>query len=95
MTTELTDDTCATCGFDSADRTRQETIAVVARAAELVDRAFGPIDGPFLDEHPEDDTWPPLEYVEHIRKVFAHSRLISSKHSSLPNGPSAGRFHQR
>ena len=52
------------------------TIAVVARAAELVDSALGPIDGPFLNERPDDETWSPLEYVEHIREVFAHSRLI-------------------
>ena len=68
MTTELTDDTCATCGCDSADRTRQETIAVVARAGDwrYVYRA--------IDQHGQDVD----AYVSKRRNIEAATRFFET-----------------
>lgn len=92
MTDELTDDKCDDCGFDSSHRGRQETIATIARAGELVDAALGGSDGRFLNERPDDQTWSPLEYVDHVREVFLHSRLICEMALASPEQTYNGDF---
>ncbi len=92
MTDELTDDLCDDCGFDSSHRSREETIATVARAAELIESALAETGESFLNERPDDDAWSPLEYVEHVREVFFHSRLICEMALASPEQAYNGDF---
>lgn len=92
MTTELTDDVCDECGFDSSDRSREETIAVMAEAAELIKDALESTNGAMRNERPDETIWSPLEYVEHIREVFLHSRLICEQALAAPEQVYEGEF---
>lgn len=92
MTIELTDDTCNDCGFDSSDRGRAATIAALTGAPELVNIALGESNEVFLNRRPDDETWSPVEYVEHIREVFLHSRLICEQALANPELPYDGAF---
>lgn len=92
MATELTDDRCDVCGFRSSERTREEAIALVAGAAPLLDDSLGPLDVAVLNRRPDGETWSMLEYVEHIREVFRHSRLICEQALDTPGEPYEGGF---
>lgn len=92
VTAELTDDTCDACGFDSSARSRDQAIAVVAGASELIDDALGARDAAALNERADDETWSPLEYVEHVREVFLHNRLICEQALTTPGTTFEGAF---
>lgn len=92
MATELTDDSCDACGFESSARGRDETISIVADAAQLIIEALGASDDAFLNRRPDSETWSPLEYVEHIREVFLHSRLICEQGLISPEEAYDGAF---
>jgi len=92
MSVELTDDLCDVCGFDSSTRNREQFITVVAEAADTIDLALGRCDEAILNRRPDSGTWSMLEYVEHIREVFLHSRSICELALAEPNEPYEGPF---
>lgn len=76
MREDLQDDRCASCGFDASTWTRTEMIAAISNAGSLLAESLDGTDTAALNTRSQPGVWSPLEYVDHIREVFQHSRLV-------------------
>lgn len=89
---ELTDDSCDVCGFDASSWTREQMIGAIADARGYAEAALAELPVEHLSARPASDTWSSLEYVEHVRGVFRHNRLVCLQALASDPQPFSGPF---
>lgn len=89
---EMPVERCDECGFDAATWTHAGAVECIAVSAATVASALGRCDSHTLNERPDPQTWSPLECVDHIRRVFEHSRVVCESAIDHPDEPWSGDF---
>jgi hypothetical protein len=83
---------CGECGFDAATWTRSGAIECIEASSATVAAALEPCGSETLNERPDPQTWSSLEYVDHIRRVFEHSRVVCESAIDPPEELWSGEF---
>lgn len=77
-------ETCAECGFDSAEWNHRDTVRTLANTAVLVDLWTDGLHEEARNTRPASDTWTVNEYVDHLRETFFGMRLLSEVALTTP-----------